>query len=168
MYNVWEPRTWALDRVRAAPRRECVVPRESVDPAAEGGLRPAVVLVDDETHILDALRRLLRREPYDILATECPRQALSWVKERPVRLVVADQRMPDMPGTELLADVERVSPSTARVLLTGYPGITIKMESLTRGIFHVFYKPWNDDTLRRTIRRLVGHRAADRSGGTPS
>src|SRR5262245_11676606 len=119
---------------------------------------PVVVLVDDDPRVLDSLRRLLRNEPCELLATEHVGEALDWVKNREVRLVVADQRMPEMTGTELLRQVALRSTRTARILLTGYPGQAVKLTSLEEGIFHLFYKPWNDETLKRTIRRLLSGR----------
>jgi DNA-binding NtrC family response regulator len=123
---------------------------------------PLVVLVDDDPAVLAALRRLLRHERCELLATERAGEALDWVTRREVRLVVADQRMPGMTGTELLKQVALRSSRTARILLTAYPGQTVKLTSLEEGIFHLFYKPWNDETLKRTIRRLLEGKRAER------
>lgn len=128
--------------------------REDV-PAEAGGSRPLVVVVDDDPAVLSALRRLLRDEPLEVLATSRPEEALEWIQERPVSLVIADERMGDMRGLQLLEEVERLSPSTARILLTGYPEQSVKHETLEKGVFHLFYKPWNDEALRRTVRRLT-------------
>lgn len=123
--------------------------------ASEPEDRPVVVVVDDDPAVLSALRRLLRDEPLEILATSRPEEALEWIGSRTVSLVIADERMSDMRGLQLLEEVERRSPSTARILLTGYPGQSVKHETLEKGVFHLFYKPWNDKVLKRTIRRLV-------------
>lgn len=117
--------------------------------------RPIVVLVDDEPAVLDSLKRLLRAEPYALLTTERPDQALEWVRRMNVRLVISDQRMPDMLGTELLDQVARSSPETRRVILTGYPGNTLKVQSLLSGIQDLIYKPWDDAALKQRIRLLL-------------
>src|SRR5438128_5224187 len=86
--------------------------------------RHVVLCVDDEPAILAALRRSLRNEPYELLTTDRPARALKWLESREISLVISDQRMPGMLGTELLEEVSQLSPSTARIILTAYPGST--------------------------------------------
>src|SRR5712675_2029481 len=80
-----------------------------------------VVCVDDEPLVRQALHRLLRKEPYEVFIAEGPAEALQYMQEYDVGLVVSDQRMPEMSGVEFLRNVRRVSPSTKGILLTAYP-----------------------------------------------
>lgn len=123
--------------------------------------RHCVVCVDDEPAILAALRRSLRRDPYDVLTTVSADDALHWVSTREVSLVITDQRMPGMQGTELLAEVSRCSPSTARIILTAYPGDTAATPGLGRRLEVMISKPWDVGMLRRTIRSLLREREMD-------
>src|SRR6185436_917471 len=81
-----------------------------------------VVVVDDDPAVLRSLRRALRQEPYDVRTTSSGEEALEWIQHGDVSLVVLDQRMPGMCGTELAERVQRISPRTVRVMLTAYPG----------------------------------------------
>lgn len=114
-----------------------------------------VVCVDDEPLVRQALHRLLRKEPYDLFITGAPDQALQYVREHPVSLVITDQRMPEMSGVELLESVHRFSPATRGIILTAYPESVF--ESMPRGgpPAPLVAKPWDDDTLRRTIRQFL-------------
>lgn len=123
--------------------------------------RHVVVCVDDEQAILSALRRSLRREPYDVLTTADPEDALRWVQTRDVSLVITDQRMPDMLGTDLLEEVTRRSPTTARIILTAYPGATAATPRLRHRTECMISKPWDGTMLRQTIRRLLLDRELD-------
>jgi len=114
-----------------------------------------VLLVDDNPSVLSALRRALRKEPYTLLATSSPEVALEWVGQCGVSLVVLDQRMPRMCGTELAERVRRISPRTVRVLLTAYPGNELVQHGLAADVQWLISKPWNDDALRLTLRRLL-------------
>jgi len=114
-----------------------------------------VVLVDDDPSVLSALRRTLRKEPYTLLATSSPEVALEWIEQGGVSLVMLDQRMPGMCGTELAERVRRFSPQTMRVLLTAYPGNELVRHGLAADVQWLISKPWNDDALRWTIRRLL-------------
>ena len=120
--------------------------------------RPVVVCVDDEPAILSALRRSLRAEPYELLTTESPESALEWLRSRDVSLVITDQRMPGMAGTELLEEVLKRSPSTARILLTAYPGSTASESGVGDWTEVMISKPWDSVMLRQTIRQLLGDR----------
>lgn len=117
--------------------------------------RHVVLCVDDEPAILAALRRLLRNEPYEILTTDQPDRALKWVDTRDVSLVISDQRMPGMLGTELMERVSLRSPSTARIILTAFPASTVSSPGLRHRTDCMISKPWDSGMLRRTIRQLL-------------
>ena len=118
-------------------------------------MNPVVLCVDDEGEILKALRRCLRCEPYDVITARSASEALGWLEELPVDLVITDHRMPGTDGTELLEEIRKRSPKTARAILTGYPGETVIRKGLEAGADTFLYKPWDDERLRGTIRRLL-------------
>lgn len=122
---------------------------------------PVVLCVDDEPEVLDALKRCLRNEPYSVITASDPAAALSLLREVPVDLVIADQRMPGLSGTEFLLEARERSPRTARAILTGYETPSTVRKGLEAGAETFLYKPWSDDRLRATIRRIL-----DRPGGT--
>jgi DNA-binding NarL/FixJ family response regulator len=119
------------------------------------GARPAVLLVDDEAHILSALRRVLRREPYDVLTAAGPQEALALLGERGVRVVVSDQKMPGGSGIALLREVAVRHPTARRVLLTVWPEETAQRERDAARLDAVLLKPWDEAELKETLRRLV-------------
>jgi response regulator RpfG family c-di-GMP phosphodiesterase len=123
--------------------------------------RHLVICIDDEAAILAALKRSLRHEPYDLLTTEDPEDALRWVRTRDISLVITDQRMPAMQGTDLLDEVSRRSPSTARIILTAFPGSTAATPRLCHRAECMISKPWDTPMLRRTIRRFLLDRELD-------
>lgn len=108
----------------------------------------AVILVDDEREILASFRRLLRNEPYEVRVTTSPFEALEWVARGEASLVISDQRMPEMAGTELLEKIGARSPGTARALLTGFNDGELPAPLVLR-------KPWDGDALKAMIRRLL-------------
>jgi len=120
--------------------------------------RHLVVLVDDDSEVLSALRRSLSGEPYLLLTTNRPRQALRWVECVDVSAVVSDERMPEMTGAELLARVAARSPETARIMLTAYGRETARLPGLRHSAEYMVAKPWDDSMLRRAIRDLLGER----------
>ena len=126
----------------------------SVPHAATRSKHGAVLCVDDEPQVLSALQRALRHEPYEVVTAADPTLALDCLARLPIEVVIADERMPRMNGSELLAEVHRRWPWMGRVILTGYPGQNIMIRSLESRVDFLLYKPWDDDALRKTIGRL--------------
>ena len=119
---------------------------------------PTVLVVDDDAEILSALKRAFRDEPYEILATEDPFRALGWIQSRRVDVVIADEFMPAMRGTELLEAARRHSPRSASVVLTGYPNTTVASRAHQQRVDLLLSKPWEDELLRKSVRLLLSSR----------
>ena len=127
-------------------------PHNTADAGSAGG-RHRVLLVDDEESILRALKRLLRREPYEVAATASPRDALRLLEERPACLVVSDQRMVEMAGANFLQQVRRRWPQTIRMILSGYPDASAAHDAVTSGaVYRYLVKPWDDEEIKLEIR----------------
>ena len=117
-----------------------------------------ILLVDDEPHILNSLKRLLRQENYSILAATSGREGLELLKAHPVQMVVSDQRMPEMTGIEFLKQVKNGYPDTVRVVLSGYADVMMIVDAINQGeIYRFLTKPWNDDELRVALRQCFNH-----------
>jgi type II secretory ATPase GspE/PulE/Tfp pilus assembly ATPase PilB-like protein/DNA-binding NarL/FixJ family response regulator len=111
-----------------------------------------VLLVDDEPGILHALRRQLHREPYRLSLAQNGDEALAILEQEPVHIVVTDQRMPGMPGAELLERVRERWPDTIRIMLTGYADTAEVMAAIKAGaIYRFILKPVHSDDLRLTL-----------------
>ena len=117
-----------------------------------------VLLVDDEPNVLNALKRLLRRDGYRILTAGSAREGLEMLATHNVQVILSDQRMPGMSGTEFLSRVRELYPQTIRIILSGYTELESVIDAINRGaIYRFFTKPWNDDALRTDIRAAFGH-----------
>ena len=125
------------------------------DPGPSDARRPTVLLVDDDRESLSALRRALRSDSFNLLSTDDPFQALDWVKSAPIDLVITDEFMPVMLGTELLEAVRRTSPDTATVLLTAYPKPAVMFRGFQQRVDLMLAKPWEAAALRQSALRLL-------------
>jgi response regulator RpfG family c-di-GMP phosphodiesterase len=113
-----------------------------------------LLLVDDEENILHALTRLLRRDGYRILTANGGVAALDLLGRNPgVGVIVADQRMPGMNGTEFLRIAKEQFPDTVRLILSGYTELKSVTDAINEGAIYKFLtKPWDDELLRANIR----------------
>ncbi|MCB1804093.1 MAG: response regulator, partial [Candidatus Competibacteraceae bacterium] len=91
-----------------------------------------VLFVDDERHILTALRALFRSQ-YEVYTATSGSEALDIIRREHIHIIVSDQRMPKMLGSQLLAQVKTLSPHTMRLLLTGYSDMDAIMKSINEG-----------------------------------
>ena len=79
-----------------------------------------IVIVDDDPLFLEVVTSILKCAGYEVLSAAGPRDALEIIRNNPpVHLVVSDVVMPEMRGTELVREIVRLSPQTARMLMTG-------------------------------------------------
>ncbi|MFQ5501011.1 MAG: response regulator [Phycisphaerae bacterium] len=112
----------------------------------------ALLIVDDEPHILQSLKRLLRRDGYDIHLANSGPEALEILKHSKIAVIICDQRMPGMTGAEVLAESYKLSPDTIRITLTGFTDLTAAQDSINHGhIHHFLLKPWDDGQLRSVV-----------------
>jgi response regulator RpfG family c-di-GMP phosphodiesterase len=114
-----------------------------------------VLLVDDEERILRTLGMLLRMQ-YDVISTTDGHEALRILQRERIHLLISDQRMPIMTGTQLLRQAKQMSPNTMRILLTGYADVDAAVDAVNEGeIFRYINKPWGPKELRDTIAEAV-------------
>jgi len=124
-----------------------------------------LLLLDDEPNVLSSLVRLLRRDGYQILTAHNAQEAFSLLATHEVQVVVSDQRMPDMNGTEFLSRVRKLYPGTVRIILSGYAELESVLSAINRGEIYRFYtKPWDDQALRDNIREAFRYHALMHGG----
>jgi response regulator RpfG family c-di-GMP phosphodiesterase len=120
-----------------------------------GNGKATLLFVDDEERILRSLRMLFAQQ-YDVRVTTSGFEALDILRRERIHALVSDQRMPIMPGVELLRQAREVSPNTMRLLLTGYSDLEAVTGSINEGeIFRYISKPWNPNEIRATIGNAV-------------
>jgi diguanylate cyclase (GGDEF)-like protein/PAS domain S-box-containing protein len=119
----------------------------------EGETTRTLLLVDDEPNVLSSLKRLFRRDGYRILSTCSAREGLDMLATNAVQVVISDQRMPEMNGTEFLSRVKQLHPKSMRLVLSGYTDLNTVTQAINEGAIYKFLtKPWNDDDMRETVR----------------
>ncbi len=136
--------------------------------AAEDLSVGTLLLVDDEPGIRAALTRLLRRDGYRILTAESGSEGLELLALHPIRVIISDQRMPGMSGTEFLEIARQLHPATIRIILSGYTDLKVVTDGVNRGAVYKFItKPWDDDQVRELVRdafRVASDRRAELDG----
>ncbi|SFR67284.1 Response regulator c-di-GMP phosphodiesterase, RpfG family, contains REC and HD-GYP domains [Marinobacter daqiaonensis] len=122
-----------------------------------------LLLVDDEENILRSLKRLLRREPYELVTAESGEAALRILENERIDLVISDARMPGMDGPSLLSLIRRRWPWVIRILLTGYADMESTVKAINDGqIYRYISKPWEDEELKVIVRQALAFQYSER------
>jgi response regulator RpfG family c-di-GMP phosphodiesterase len=110
-----------------------------------------LLLVDDEERILSALKSLFRQR-YHVFTTTDGNKALDFMGKYHVHVIISDQRMPIMPGVELLRRSQGISPTSVRILLTGYSDLASIVGSINDGeVYRFISKPWDNTDLQTIV-----------------
>ncbi len=124
----------------------------------------SLLLVDDEPHVCEGLRRILYRAGYRIHTANGPDDALAILAKHPIDVIVSDQRMPKKMGTELLAEVARLYPRTVRMILSGAADIDEVARAMESGAIYKFLtKPIDPALLRANVTEAFSRAASLRS-----
>jgi putative nucleotidyltransferase with HDIG domain len=116
-----------------------------------------ILFVDDEKNVLQSLKRLFMDEDFEILLAGSGEEALDILIERPsIGLIVSDQRMPGLSGSEFLMRARTIAPDAIRILLTGYADINAVSDAVNKGGIHKYItKPWKDEELIQVIKEAA-------------
>ncbi len=117
--------------------------------------KPRVLFVDDEELILKFLVTLFKNY-YDVHIANSGARALEMLEHQHFHVIVSDQRMPGMKGTDLLLRAKAIAPRTVRVLLTGYADLSAAVAALNEAeVFRYLTKPWQNRELQETLATAV-------------
>ena len=113
--------------------------------------KPNIIFIDDDPRILRSLNTIFRSS-HNVYITEDPDEFREKVATIPMDVIVCDQKMPVVTGTELLAEVRQSAPDAMRILLTGYADRDDVLDAINEGeIYRYITKPWDTQDLLRTI-----------------
>jgi len=119
-------------------------------------MKHTVLIVDDEQVTRNLMNEALEKEPYELLMADSAEKAMEMLERRRVDVVVSDEMMPGMPGSEFLALVRKRYPDTIRMILTGHASIESAVRAINEGkIYHFFTKPCRIYDLAITIRKAI-------------
>lgn len=125
-------------------------------PGFHKATKPRMLVVDDEPDNLDLLYRTFRKE-YQVLKAASGKAALEVLtREGEVAVIISDQRMPEMKGTEFLSRTVPQFPDTVRIILTGFTDVEDLVEAINSGqVYRYITKPWDPEELKEVVYRAT-------------
>src|SRR6187549_3646017 len=121
--------------------------------------RPTVLIIDDESGIVDTLRILLKNEGFAAHVAFGGRQGLEQIAALKPNVVLCDIRMPAVGGLDVLAAAREQDPDLPVILMTAQASLQTAIQAVNQGAFHYIQKPFRNDELVAILRRACDYRA---------
>ena len=126
-------------------------------------MRRSILYLDDEAMCLEVFQGLFGDE-YEVRTAMTLSDARRMLEESPANIVISDQNMPEISGTEFLCEVAEKYPASYRVMLTGSISVVEALPEISSGIVHLFIaKPWQESNMRQMLERASLHSDLRRS-----
>jgi DNA-binding NtrC family response regulator len=121
-----------------------------------------ILLIDDEANVLSSLSRSLHKEDYRIFTARSADECVHILKAHPVDLVVSDEMMEGMRGTDFLHWVATFFGDIPRILLTGHLSAEVEDRAVNKcNVYRAFSKPCNIDELSQAIRGALEQKSRE-------
>jgi len=119
-------------------------------------IEDTILIVDDEENVISALKRIFMDDAINVLSAASALEGIELLKQNAVKLVISDEQMPGMSGSEFLSMIRQEYPHVVRIILTGHASIEAAMKAINDGeIYRFFIKPWNNYEIRTTVKAAI-------------
>lgn len=118
------------------------------------GQQKRILVVDDEENARVALSKILAREGYDVASAGNGFEALNFLRNREVELIITDINMPEMNGLAFLREVHNSYPASNVIMVTAYGEVESYIEAMNLGAFEYINKPVKLDDLKKVINKI--------------
>ncbi|MBI1967774.1 MAG: sigma-54-dependent Fis family transcriptional regulator [Gemmatimonadetes bacterium] len=120
--------------------------------------QPSILIIDDESGILDTLRILLKNEGFDVTTAQGGKAGLEQLRAAAPDIVLTDVRMPQVTGIDILETVRAQDPETPVILMTAQASLQTAIQAVNEGAFYYIQKPFSNDDMVAICRRAAEHR----------
>ena len=120
--------------------------------------QPSVLVIDDESGILDTLRILLKKEGFEVITAQGGKAGLDAIRASTPDIVLTDVRMPQVTGLDILQAVKESDPITPVLLMTAQASLQSAIQAVNAGAFYYLQKPFANDELLAILRRACEFR----------
>ncbi len=121
-------------------------------------MKTRILFVDDDRSILKTCKRIFLDENVNCITFNSPFHALKRIEQIQPAVVISDQMMPGMKGTQFLSKVKTKYPKAIRLLMTGYTDIDALISAINLGhVFRFIEKPWSEEIMKNCVHNAIEH-----------
>lgn len=127
---------------------------------------PKILLMEDEVNVARGLRMILSEEGYEVDVATTGRSALDQFHQKAFDLLLADLRLPDIDGMEVIRHVKEQQPETEVVVITGFPSVSTAVTAMKIGAFDYLPKPFTEEELKSVVGSALSREEVRREART--
>jgi DNA-binding NtrC family response regulator len=116
---------------------------------------PEILVMEDETSLAKGLRMILEKEGYHVDTAATGHSAMDALRKKGFDLLVADLRLPDMDGMDIIREVREKRPETKTIVITGYPSISSAVDAMKLGVSDYLPKPFWDEDFKQAVEKAL-------------
>jgi formate/nitrite transporter len=120
-----------------------------------------MLIIDDEEVVLKSCRKIFTAEGFDVTTTTSPQEGLRLVSDSSFEVILCDWKMPGFDGMDVLEELDRRSPDSAAVMISGYPTVGRATEAMKRGAMDYVAKPFTPEEIVEAVKRAVKRKVTE-------
>jgi formate/nitrite transporter len=117
-----------------------------------------MLVIDDDRTVLDSCQKIFISEGYDVVVTTDPQEGLKLASDKAFDVILVDWKMPGFDGLDVVEELDRRSPDSAMVMISGYPALERATEAMKRGAMDYVPKPFTPEEIVQTVKKAVRHK----------
>jgi len=121
-------------------------------------MAPKLLVIDDSPEVLRSVRLVFESEGYEVITEEKAKKALHMVLDTFFEVIFCDWQLPDMDGLDLVEILDKRSPKSAIIMISGFPAIKRATESVRRGAAEYLAKPFTPDEALEAVKRALAYK----------
>jgi formate/nitrite transporter len=117
-----------------------------------------MLVIDDEMLVLESCRKIFSAEAFEVVITPSPRQGLKLAGESAFDVILCDWQMPEFDGMDVIEELDRISPGSAVVMISGYPTLGRATEAMKRGAMDYVAKPFTPEEILEAVKKALNRK----------
>lgn len=120
-----------------------------------------MLIIDDEEIVLESCRKIFTDEGFDVVITSSPKEGLRLASDSSFDVILCDWKMPGFDGMDVVEELDRRSPDSAVVMISGYPSVGRATEAMKRGAMDYLAKPFSPEEIIQVVQKAVRRKVAE-------
>jgi formate/nitrite transporter len=120
-----------------------------------------MLIIDDEEIVLKSCRKIFEAEGFEVVTTANPQEGLKLVSEKAFDVILCDWMMPGFDGMDVVEEIDKASPNSAVVMISGYPSVGRATEAMKRGAMDYLPKPFRPEEIIEVVKRSVRRKVTE-------
>jgi formate/nitrite transporter len=120
-----------------------------------------MLIIDDEEIVLKSCRKIFEAEGFEVVTTANPQEGLKLVSERSFDVILCDWMMPGFDGMDVVEEIDKASPNSAVVMISGYPSVGRATEAMKRGAMDYLPKPFRPEEIIEVVKKSVRRKVTE-------